>query len=129
MSLTVYAVPGGQFSPRVSQKTMKVKPAIALAAVFLGSAIWGPIAALVGTPLAAAVVSILDSCKKSYALAPEVAVVTGDGGPAVNERSDRIKRNDADNHREALGPTTRKRISAHERLTKSVITKYRWSTR
>ncbi len=42
------------FTPRVSQKTMDVDPAIALAAVFVGAAIWGPVGALIGIPLAAA---------------------------------------------------------------------------
>jgi len=66
------------FTPRVSQKTMDVNPAIALAAVFVGAAIWGPVGALIGIPLAAAGITILDTYKKSYALAPEVVAVVGD---------------------------------------------------
>jgi predicted PurR-regulated permease PerM len=60
------------FTPRVSQKTMDVNPAIALAAVFLGVAVWGPIGAIIGIPLVAAGASILDAYTKSYDLVPEV---------------------------------------------------------
>jgi predicted PurR-regulated permease PerM len=59
------------FTPRVSKKTMDVNPAIALAAVFVGAAIWGPVGALIGIPLAAAGVAIFESYKTSYDLVPE----------------------------------------------------------
>ena len=68
------------FTPRVSKKTMDVNPAIALAAVFVGAAIWGPVGALIGIPLAAAGVAILDSYKKSYDLVPEVDSATTEPG-------------------------------------------------
>jgi predicted PurR-regulated permease PerM len=61
------------FTPRVSKRTMDVNPAIALAAVFVGAAIWGPLGALIGIPLAAAGVSILDTYRHSYELVPEFA--------------------------------------------------------
>jgi predicted PurR-regulated permease PerM len=68
------------FTPRVSKKTMDVNPAIALAAVFVGAAIWGPVGALIGIPLAAAGVAILDSYKTSYDLVPEVdSAIATDG--------------------------------------------------
>ena len=63
------------FTPRVSKKTMDVNPAIALGAVFVGAAIWGPLGALIGIPLAAAGVSILDTYSRRYELVPEVANV------------------------------------------------------
>ena len=63
------------FTPRVSKKTMDVNPAIALGAVFVGAAIWGPLGALIGIPLAAAGVSILDTYSNRYELVPEVANV------------------------------------------------------
>jgi predicted PurR-regulated permease PerM len=66
------------FTPRVSQKTMDVNPAIALAAVFVGVAIWGPIGAVIGIPLVAAGASILDAYTKSYALVPEVVDAVGE---------------------------------------------------
>jgi predicted PurR-regulated permease PerM len=60
------------FTPRVSKKTMDVNPAIALGAVFVGAAVWGPLGALIGIPLAAAGVSILDTYSHRYELVPEV---------------------------------------------------------
>jgi predicted PurR-regulated permease PerM len=63
------------FTPRVSKKTMDVNPAIALGAVFVGAAIWGPIGALIGIPLAAAGVAILDTYSHRYALVAEAANV------------------------------------------------------
>ncbi len=61
------------FTPRVSKKTMDVNPAIALAAVFVGAGIWGPLGALIGIPLAAAAVSIFEAYRRSYELVPEIS--------------------------------------------------------
>jgi predicted PurR-regulated permease PerM len=73
------------FTPRVSAKTMNVNPAVALAAVFVGVAIWGPLGALIGIPLAAAGVAILETYRKSYDLVPEAAAhargATPNAGP------------------------------------------------
>lgn len=66
------------FTPRVSEKTMDVNPAVALGAVFVGAAIWGPLGALIGIPLVAAGVAILDTYSHRYELVPEVLLV-GDG--------------------------------------------------
>ena len=60
------------FTPRVSERTMDVNPAIALGAVFVGAAIWGPLGALIGIPLAAAGVAILDTYIHRYELVPDV---------------------------------------------------------
>ena len=68
------------FTPRVSERTMDVNPAIALGAVFVGAAIWGPMGALIGIPLAAAGVAILDTYSHRYELVPGVLNV-GDGTP------------------------------------------------
>lgn len=68
------------FTPRVSKKTMDVNPAIALGAVFVGAAIWGPLGALIGIPLAAAGVAILDTYSHRYDLVPNVLNV---GGPTI----------------------------------------------
>lgn len=73
------------FTPRVSAKTMDVNPAIALAAVFVGAAIWGPLGALIGIPLAAAGVSILQTYQRSYDLVPEAAAHVGDTDKAQTE--------------------------------------------
>src|SRR4051794_19728365 len=61
------------FTPRVSKRTMDVNSGIALAAVFIGAAIWGPIGALIGIPLAAAVVAVVGTYGKRYELVPELA--------------------------------------------------------
>ncbi|KGN40215.1 hypothetical protein N801_16235 [Knoellia aerolata DSM 18566] len=63
------------FTPRVSEKTMDVNPAIALGAVFVGAAIWGPLGALIGIPLAAAGVAVLDTYSHRYDLVREVLQV------------------------------------------------------
>lgn len=65
------------FTPRVSKKTMDLNPAIALAAVFVGGAIWGPLGALIGIPLAAAGVAILDTYKRRYDIVPEIQTQPG----------------------------------------------------
>jgi predicted PurR-regulated permease PerM len=62
------------FTPRVSRRTMEVNPAIALASVFVGAAIWGPIGAIIGIPLAAAAVTVLETYSHRYELVPELAM-------------------------------------------------------
>ncbi len=61
------------FTPRVSQRTMEVHPAIALAAVFVGAAIWGPIGAVIGVPIAAVAVSLVQTYGRRYELAAPLA--------------------------------------------------------
>jgi len=61
------------FTPRVSRRTMEVSAAISLAAVFVGAAIWGPIGALIGIPLAAAGVTVVTTYARRYELIPELA--------------------------------------------------------
>lgn len=63
------------FTPRVSNRTMNVSPGIALAAVFIGIALWGPIGALIGIPVAAAVVSVLETYGRRYELVAQIADV------------------------------------------------------
>ena len=67
------------FTPRVSRKTMDVNPAVALAAVFAGAAVWGPIGAIIGIPLAAAGFAIGDAFSRRYDLIPELVA---EGDPA-----------------------------------------------
>lgn len=71
-------------TPRVSKKTLDVNPAIALAAVLVGDAIWGLLGALIGIPLAAAGVAILDTYSKSYELVPEIAQASADSLPTLD---------------------------------------------
>jgi predicted PurR-regulated permease PerM len=85
------------FTPRVSQKTMDVNPAIALGAVFVGAAIWGPIGAIIGIPLAAAGVAIFDTYKQRYDLVPELEAVAAE---AAAERGDDEDAGDEDSDAE-----------------------------
>jgi predicted PurR-regulated permease PerM len=60
------------FTPRVSRVTMDIHPALALASVFVGAAFFGPIGAIIGIPLAAAVISVVDTYGERYELVPEL---------------------------------------------------------
>jgi predicted PurR-regulated permease PerM len=60
------------FTPRVSRRTMDIHPAIALASVILGAALMGPVGALIGIPLAAAALAIIDTYSKRHDLVPEL---------------------------------------------------------
>lgn len=59
-------------TPRVSRATMDIHPAVALGAVFVGLAIWGPIGALIGIPIAAAVIAVIDTYGQRYELISEM---------------------------------------------------------
>ena len=61
------------FTPRVSRRTMDVNSGIALAAVFVGAAVLGPIGALIGIPIAAAGVAVVQTYGRRYELVPELA--------------------------------------------------------
>jgi predicted PurR-regulated permease PerM len=73
------------FTPRISKRTMDVNSGIALAAVFLGAAIWGVIGALIGIPMAAAAVAVLDTYGHRHELVPALATHPGS---EADERSD-----------------------------------------
>lgn len=60
-------------TPRISRRTMEVNPAIALASVFIGAAIWGPIGAIIGVPITAVVVSIVETYGRRYRLIPHLS--------------------------------------------------------
>lgn len=64
--------------PRVSRATMDLHPALALASVFIGAEVFGPIGALIGIPLAAALLAVVDTYGKRYELVPELAVSEDD---------------------------------------------------
>lgn len=63
------------FTPRITRRTMDVNAGIALAAVFIGAALWGAIGALIGIPLTAAAVAVLDTYGHRHELVPELAVL------------------------------------------------------
>ncbi|WP_076259904.1 AI-2E family transporter [Intrasporangium flavum] len=83
------------FTPRISQRTMDVHPAVALGAVIAGAAIWGPIGALIGIPIAAVALAILDTFSKRHELLPELADL-GDEGDEPAQRNERAASADAD---------------------------------
>jgi predicted PurR-regulated permease PerM len=60
------------FMPRVSRWTMNLHPGVALASVFAGVAIFGPIGAIIGMPLAAAALSIVETYGQRYELIPQL---------------------------------------------------------
>lgn len=59
--------------PRISAKTMDVHPAVAFAAVIIGALLFGPIGALIGIPVAAAIVSLIDTYVHRYEISPEIS--------------------------------------------------------
>ena len=66
-------------TPRISRRTMEINPAIALASVFIGAAIWGPIGAIIGVPITAVVVSVIQTYGRRYELVPHLTVVDHQG--------------------------------------------------
>ena len=69
------------FTPRVSRRTMDVHPAIALASVILGAALLGPVGALIGIPLAAAILAIVDTYSQRQQLVPELKALDPTAAP------------------------------------------------
>jgi len=61
------------FTPRISRRTMDVHPAVALGSVIAGAALFGPIGALIGIPIAAVALAIVDTFSKRHDLVPELA--------------------------------------------------------
>lgn len=61
------------FSPKISAKTMDIHPAVAFGSVIAGAALFGPIGALIGIPVAAAVLAFLQAYTRRYELIPELA--------------------------------------------------------
>lgn len=60
-------------TPRISKRTMDIHPGVALAAVFAGAALYGPIGAIIAIPLAAALITIIDTFRRRHQLLPELA--------------------------------------------------------
>jgi predicted PurR-regulated permease PerM len=61
------------FSPRISAKTMDIHPAVAFGSVIAGAALFGPIGALIGIPVAAAVIAFAGEYTRRYQLIPELS--------------------------------------------------------
>ena len=61
------------FTPKISERTMDVHPAIALGSVFAGASLFGAIGAVIGIPVAAALLTIIDTFRRRHQLLPELA--------------------------------------------------------
>ncbi len=60
------------FTPRISTKTMDINSGVALASVFVGAALFGPIGAIIGIPLAAIVIAVVEAYGQRYEMHPYV---------------------------------------------------------
>ena len=61
------------FTPKISRRTMDVHPAVALGSVIAGAALLAPIGALIGIPVAAVLIAILNTFRQRHELVPELA--------------------------------------------------------
>lgn len=60
------------FTPRISTATMDINSGVALASVFIGAALFGPIGAIIGIPLAAIIIAVMEAYTKRYTVHPDV---------------------------------------------------------
>lgn len=60
------------FTPRISTKTMDINSGVALASVFIGAALFGPIGAIIGIPLVAIVIAVIEAYGQRYEIHPYV---------------------------------------------------------
>ena len=61
---------------QIETRTMDINSGVALASVFVGAALFGPIGAIIGIPLAAIVIAIIEAYGHRYDLDPEVERLT-----------------------------------------------------
>ena len=57
---------------------MDVHPAVALGSVFVGVGLFGPIGALIGIPVAAAALTIMETFRRRHELLPELEALQED---------------------------------------------------
>lgn len=60
------------FSPRISTATMAINSGVALASVFIGAALFGPIGAIIGIPVVAIVIAVIETYGRRYELDPDL---------------------------------------------------------
>ena len=60
------------FTPRISNRTMDINSGVALASVFIGAALFGPIGAIIGIPLAAIIIAVFEAYGQRYEIHPYV---------------------------------------------------------
>ncbi len=83
-------------TPRISTKTMDINSGVALASVFVGAALFGPIGAIIGIPLAAIIIAIVSAYGHRYPINPEVAAaVAADATQPKQRRAPWRTRKDA----------------------------------
>ena len=61
-------------TPRVSSMTMNIHPAVAFASVIVFASFFGPVGALIGVPIAAAVIALVQTYGKRYELIDELHI-------------------------------------------------------
>jgi predicted PurR-regulated permease PerM len=59
-------------TPRISTRTMDINSGVALASVFVGAALFGPIGAIIGIPLAAIGIAVFEAYGQRYEVHPSV---------------------------------------------------------
>lgn len=60
------------FTPRISTATMDINSGVALASVFIGAALFGPIGAIIGIPLAAIVIAVMEAYTRRYVVHADI---------------------------------------------------------
>ena len=76
-------------SPRLSQLTMDIHPAVAFGSVIVFANLFGAVGAIVSVPIAAAVVALLDTYGKRYELIPDLAEIEkAQGKKSKKEKSE-----------------------------------------
>jgi predicted PurR-regulated permease PerM len=61
------------FTPRISNRTMNIHPAVAFGAVIMGGALGGALGALIAIPIVASIQAIVETYGHRYELIPEIA--------------------------------------------------------
>jgi predicted PurR-regulated permease PerM len=64
-------------TPRISTHTMDINSGVALASVFIGAALFGPIGAIIGIPLAAILIAVFEAYGQRYDVHPYVVRRSG----------------------------------------------------
>ena len=60
------------FSPRISNRTMNIHPAVAFGAVIVGAALAGAMGALIAIPIVASIQSVIETYGRRYEIIPEM---------------------------------------------------------
>ena len=94
------------FTPRISRRTMDVHPAVALGSVIAGAALFGPIGALIGIPIAAVALAIVDTFSKRHELRPRARAASSRTTTATATRKGTATATARTTRRTALPGTT-----------------------